>query len=63
MTYEDLIEFFGSEADAARGLDTYRQKVNKWKKGIPLADQVTIEIRSKGKLRADLPRAIRAAQS
>lgn len=61
MRYRDLVKHFGTEANAARALDQYRQTVNKWKKEIPLERQIEIERITKGQLKADLPDFVRAA--
>jgi hypothetical protein len=61
MKYDELIKHFGSEADAARAMGKNRQTVNRWKKAIPLEEQVNIEVLTKGELRADLPKSIRKA--
>jgi hypothetical protein len=62
MSYDDLIDYYGSEAKAgaARGLP--RQTVHRWKgREIPLDQQVAYEVATKGVLKADLPASIRRA--
>lgn len=63
MTYDDLIEHYGNESDAARALGVPRQTVHRWKKAgtVPLEQQVKYEVASEGKLKADLPDSVRAA--
>ena len=60
MKYRDLVKHFGSEADAARAINKNRQTVNRWKKAIPLDEQVRIEVLTGGALKAKLPAAVRA---
>lgn len=61
MTYDDIIEHYGSEAKAAaaRGID--RQRVHGWKKRprVPTDDQIEYEVLTSGELKADLPQAVR----
>lgn len=60
MTYDDLIEHFGSAEKAADALELTRQGVFRWKgRDIPLEQQVAYEVATKGALKADLPRAVR----
>ncbi len=60
MTYDQVIEHFGSQADAARGLGLSQPSVWAWKTaGIPIERQIDIEVKTKGALRADLPAAVR----
>jgi hypothetical protein len=59
MNYEQIIEFFGSQAEAARKLQVAQPSVWGWKTGIPLERQIDIEIKTEGKLKADLPKSIR----
>jgi len=60
MDYEQVIEFFGSQAEAARKLGVAQPSVWGWKEGgITLDRQVDIEIKTDGKLKADLPKSIR----
>lgn len=63
MTYDDVIEHFGSAAEAARCLGyQHRQRVHKWKEdGIPREEQALIEVVTGGKLVADVAPAERAA--
>lgn len=61
MRYRDLLKHFGSEADAARAIKKNRQTVNRWKKLIPLDEQVRIEVLTDGALKADLPDSVRKA--
>lgn len=59
MNYEQVIEFFGSQAEAARQLGVAQPSVWGWKNGIPLERQIDVEIKTGGKLKADLPKSIR----
>jgi hypothetical protein len=63
MTYDEIIEYYGGESKAAtaRGID--RQRVHGWKgrERIPTDDQIEYEVLTGGKLRADLPKQVRAA--
>lgn len=63
MTYDELIEHFGTAADAARALGyEHRQRVHNWKAtGIPREEQALIEIVTGGRLTADIAPAERAA--
>jgi len=62
MTYDQLIQHFGSAAEAARVLGyEHRQHVQKWKAGgIPREKQALIEIVTGGQLVADIAPAERA---
>ena len=59
MNYEQVIEFFGSQAEAARQLGVAQPSVWGWKNGIPIERQIDVEIKTGGKLKADLPKSIR----
>lgn len=63
MTYDELIDHFGSAAEAARVLGyKHRQRVHKWQdEGIPREEQALIEVVTAGKLKADIAPAERAA--
>jgi hypothetical protein len=57
MTYDDLLDEFKSEAAIQRALGIkHRQTVNKWKEmdRIPTDHQITAEVVTRGKLKADL---------
>lgn len=57
MTYSDLIEHFGKQADAARALKIAKQTISCWRKnGIPFEQQYRIEMKTKGRLRATPPK-------
>lgn len=58
MRYRDLIHKWGSEAGAARAIGLNRQTVNRWKRKIPLDQQIEIE-KKFPELLADLPPHIR----
>jgi len=54
MTHKDLIEFFGSQAAAARAIGIKPPSVADWKaNGIPYLRQLHIERVTFGKLRAE----------
>ena len=54
MTHQDLCDFFGSAAEAARKLGKSRGTLTYWKNnGIPFPVQCVIERETKRKLRAD----------
>jgi len=58
MTYEQLVAHYGSQAAAARALDIQPPSVSEWKdNGIPLPRQAQYEILTRGKLKADRPKA------
>jgi len=56
MTYQDIIKHYGTAADAAAKLKITPQAVHNWKmRGkIPAMTQFLIQVRSKGRLRADV---------
>ncbi len=54
MTFDDLIEHYGSQIGAAKALGLNRQTVHAWKKyGIPEPRQYQIEVVTSGALRAE----------
>jgi DNA-binding transcriptional regulator YdaS (Cro superfamily) len=54
MTYDELIDHFGSQAEAARSLGLKQPSISEWKKrGIPPLRQLDIQRRTRGRLRAD----------
>lgn len=56
MTYDDLVETYGSMSKAARALGIAKQTVHKWKTaGIPFERQFVIQMKTKGRLKARLP--------
>jgi len=60
MTYDELIEFYGSEAKAGAARNLPRQTVHRWKgREIPLDQQVGYEVATAGRLRANLPDEVR----
>ncbi len=63
MTPEQVIKHFGGEQEAANALDCTRQNVNYWRQQgeIPLKTQAFIQLKTNGKLRADLNGAKSAA--
>lgn len=56
MNYNDLIEHYGNANKAARATGFTRQTVSSWKKRgrIPFESQYRIQMKSKGRLRADI---------
>jgi hypothetical protein len=59
MTFDQLCKFYGNANRAASSLNMHRQRVYRWKKGIPRDVQIEIEVKTGGKLRADLPKEVR----
>jgi len=60
MTYDDLIDYYGSAAKAGDAIGLTRQGVFRWKETfIPLVQQVEYEVLTNGELLADLPASIR----
>lgn len=57
MTYDQLIEFYGTQGVASEKLGYSRPTLSNWKKrgAIPEGPQAWIQILSHGKLRADKP--------
>lgn len=54
MSYEDLINFYGSQAAAARAIGIKPPSLAEWKvKGIPLPRQAQYELDSEGVLKAE----------
>ena len=54
MTYHDLIDTFGSGAEAGRELGYSRQAVSRWTtSGIPERAQIEIHQRTRGRVKAD----------
>lgn len=55
MTHQDLVDHFGNANKAAKALGYSRQAVSQWKSnGIPFEAQYRIQMKTKGRLRADL---------
>ena len=51
MTYDDIIRFYRTQANAARCLRVTRQRLNHWRvKGIAYETQCMIQVRSEGAL-------------
>ena len=60
MNVENLVECYETQAAAADAINVSRQAVSKWKEsGIPIEFQIRWELDSGGKVRADLPDALR----
>lgn len=58
MTYQELIQHYGSQAAAARAISIKPPSLAEWKeKGIPLPRQAQYELDSAGVLKADRPAA------
>ena len=55
MTFNDLCSHFGTGSAAARSLGLSRQTIQNWKKRgrIPFDQQYRIQLKTKGKLKAD----------
>ena len=55
MTYEQIVEYYGSEAAAAKILQITRQAINLWKQtsAVPKRTQAYIQLKTRGKLKAD----------
>lgn len=55
MTPQDIISFFGSQAEAGRQLGVTRAIVSYWEKRniVPVSTQLKIEVATRGKLKAD----------
>lgn len=54
MTFDDLCAHYGNANKAAAELGMHRQRVYRWKDGIPMEAQIDIEVATGGKLKADL---------
>jgi DNA-binding transcriptional regulator Cro len=64
MTYDDLIEHFGSAPVAAKRLGVSRQLLYYWKaNGIPIGRQALIQITSRNRLICDKPEIVPNGQS
>lgn len=62
MTYDDLLEHYGSLTKAADALDLAKQTVHRWKAGeIPFRAQFIIQMKTNGKLKAKLPEELTRA--
>ena len=60
MDYADVVEHYGTCARAARALGLRRQTVHRWKEiGITFEKQFIIQMKTKGKLKAQLPVELR----
>jgi hypothetical protein len=63
MTFDQLCQHFGNANKAAAKLNMHRQRVYRWKDGIPLEAQIEIEVATGGALKADLPRQMRRSRT
>lgn len=56
MLYEELLSHYGGLSKAARALKMRKQTVHSWKSrgAIPFEAQFRIQLKTKGRLRADL---------
>ena len=55
MTYTDLVKQYGNANKAAKSLGFSRQALSQWKqRGIPFDSQYRIQLKTRGKLRADI---------
>lgn len=56
MTFDELINFYGTQVRAGRAIGIGQSSVAEWKdKGIPAGRQAQYEILTQGALKADLP--------
>lgn len=56
MTYEDLIEHYGTQKAAAEALGLSQPSLSGWRdKGIPPPRQAQYELLTRGKLKAERP--------
>lgn len=53
MTYDELVEYFGSQAGVARAFNITQASVAEWKDGVPPLRQVQAEQMTAGSLKAD----------
>ena len=65
MLYEELLSHFGGLSKAARALKIRKQTVHSWKArgAIPFEAQFRIQLKTKGRLRADLSELERKSRS
>ena len=62
MTHSDLVRLYGSGSDAAAALGVTRAAVSVWKRrGIPIARQFEIQLKTGGKLKAARPGQVEKA--
>lgn len=62
MTHQDLVELYGNANKAAKALGYARQTVSQWKaRGIPFEAQFRIQLKTKGRLKAAMPKEREAA--
>ena len=60
MNYDELISTYGTQQGAAKALGVGQTTVSYWRKaGIPLDQQIQIEMKTSGALKADIPQSIR----
>jgi transcriptional regulator with XRE-family HTH domain len=60
MTYDQLLDLYKTQRAAAEAVGVSKQAVSQWKrKGIPRNSQIDIEVKSGGRLKADLPKEVR----
>lgn len=56
MTRQDIIEHYGSQAEAARRLGVSPNTIGEWEhEGVPEGRQYQVELATNGKLRASKP--------
>ncbi len=56
MTYQELIDFYGTQAKAAEALGLKQPSVAGWQKeGVPAPRQAQYELLTDGRLKADRP--------
>lgn len=57
MTLQQALNHFKTKAAIAQALGVHKTTVSNWGDEIPLGRQAELELRTNGKLKADLPRA------
>ncbi len=62
MKTQDVIEYFGSVANAADALGMTHQAIYAWKEEVPKTRQAHVEMATKGRIKKDKPQKIKADQ-
>lgn len=64
MTFDELIDFYGTQVKAGKAIGIGQSSVAEWKeKGIPAGRQAQFELLTNGALKADLPRPVEIEQA
>ena len=64
MTYDQIIRHYKTFTQAAKAVGVSTATLNNWKRrGVPLEQQVEIEARTEGRLRAKLPSYFRRKEA